>query len=97
MMKTKTMLIAMVWLSILFIWGANKIDSAIRGRPIPSTITPVGTLGIDGSVNVNVNSYAVPMGNNTVWIITPNYHQIQIITHDGKGYHSKVVEIDASP
>jgi hypothetical protein len=94
-MKSKTMLIGMVWLSLLVVWGANKIDSAIRGRPIPSTITPVGTLGIDGSVDVN--NYAVPMGNNTVWIIHPKNNQIQIITHDGTGYHSKVVEIDASP
>jgi hypothetical protein len=90
-MNHKTVLICLVWLTVLVIWVTTRIEGAIERAGSPS----FQTIGLADAVQTIEKKYVVPVGNNTVWIIDPmNTGEVTVITHDSTGYHAKVVKLD---
>jgi NADH:ubiquinone oxidoreductase subunit H len=90
-MNNKTVLICLVWLTVLAIWVTSRIEGAIDRAGSP----PIQTIGLADAIQTIEKEYVVPVGNNTVWIIDPtNAVEITVITHDRTGYHAKVVKLD---
>ncbi|QSO51991.1 hypothetical protein JZ785_25065 [Alicyclobacillus curvatus] len=76
-------IIALVWLSILIIWAVTTVDKHL------SMIRPTDAVGITGSPEggflVTRNQYVVSVGNNEVWIISPDQQSVQVVTRDKSG------------
>lgn len=87
LMKNRTFIvICMLWFTVLALWTTSRISSIIK-QSVPRSIAPVGTVGVTGTIDVGNDQFAVPMGNNTVWIIDKSLGSVTVVTHDGTGYH----------
>lgn len=94
--KNKTialLAVLMIWLSALVIWAVDRLENTFK-QYVPQSLTVANMPS--GPIITSQSLYTVPVGNNTVWIIDTAHQQINVITHDISGYHSKLVPYDSS-
>lgn len=78
--------IILVWLTVLVFVVVSRIDSTLRNSTTLNLAPITSTIPVQVSTDPTSGSeYAVPVGNNSVWIVRPNLQQVIIITRSSDG------------